>query len=123
MSFEYWSDDVLLVSLPADPEVSNELGTVVEMVRDKRHYHVVIDFSGVHFITSATIAELLKLRELMTESDRCLVLCSVSKLIKGVFTIAALSHAFQFADDASAALKRIEAGAQPAPLSNRRELQ
>ena len=121
MSVENWSDDVLLVSLPAEPEVSNELGAVVEMVRDKRQCDLVIDFSGVHLITSATIAELLKLRELLIESGRRLVLCSVSRLIKGVFTVAALSHAFQFADDTSAALKSIEAAAYPIPLSDRRE--
>jgi anti-anti-sigma factor len=113
MSFEYWSDDVLLVSLPADLEVSDELGAVVEMVRDKRQCDLVIDFSGVHLITSATIAELLKLRELLIESGRRLVLCSVSRLIKGVFTVSALSHAFHFADDTSAALKSIEAAAHP----------
>jgi len=123
MSVENWSDDVLLVSLPADPEVSNELGAVVEMVRDKRQCDLVIDFSSVHLITSATIAELLKLRELLIESGRRLVLCSVSRLIKGVFTVAALSHAFKFADDTSAALKSIEAAAHPIPLSNRRAFQ
>jgi anti-anti-sigma factor len=121
MSFEYWSDDVLLVSLPADLEVSNELGAVVEMVRHKHQCDLVIDFSGVHFVTSATIAELLKLRELLIESGRRLVLSSVSRLIKGVFTVAALGHAFQFADDTSAALKSIEAAEHPIPLSDRRE--
>jgi len=113
MSVENWSDDVLLVSLPAEPEISDELGAVVEVVRDKRQCDLVIDFSGVHLITSATIAELLKLRELLIESGRRLVLCSVSRLIKGIFTVAALGHAFHFADDASAALKSIEAAAHP----------
>lgn len=122
MSVENWSDDVLLVSLPAEPEISDELGAVVEMVRDKRQCDLVIDFSGVHLITSATIAELLKLRELLIESGRRLVLCSVSRLIKGIFTVAALSHAFHFADDTSAALKSIEAGQRPVPLSNKGEL-
>jgi anti-anti-sigma factor len=121
MSVENWSDDVLLVSLPAEPEISDELGAVVEMVRHKRQCDVVIDFTGVHLITSATIAELLKLRELLIESGRRLVLCSVSRLIRGVFTVAALGHAFQFADDTSAALKSIEAAAHPVPLSDRRE--
>src|SRR4030042_985293 len=120
MSFENWSDDVLLVSLPAEPEISDELGAVVEMVRGKRQCDLVIDFSGVRLITSATIAELLKLRELLIESGRRLVLCSVSRLIKGIFTVAALSHAFQFADDTSAALKSIEAAEHPIPLSNGR---
>ena len=96
MSVENWSDDVLLVSLPAEPEISDELGAVVEMVRDKRQCDLVIDFSGVHLITSATIAELLKLRELLIESGRRLVLCSVSMLIKGVFTVAALTQLSQF---------------------------
>ena len=123
MSVENWSDDVLLVSLPAEPEISDELGAVVEVVRDKRQCDLVIDFSSVHLITSATIAELLKLRELLIESGRRLVLCSVSRLIKGVFTVAALSHAFKFADDTSAALKSIEAAAHPIPLSNRRAFQ
>jgi anti-anti-sigma factor len=122
MTVENWSDDVLLVSLPADLEVSNELGAVVKMVRDKRQCDVVIDFSGVHLITSATIAELLKLRELLIEPGRRLVLCSVSRLIRGVFTVSALSHAFQFADDSSAALKSIEAAERPVPLNDRSEL-
>ena len=122
MSVENWSDDVLLVSLPGEPEISDELGAVVQMVRAKRQCDLVIDFSGVHLITSATIAELLKLRELMIESGRRLVLCSVSRLIKGVFTVSALSHAFRFADDTSAALKSIEAGQRLVPMSNKGEL-
>ena len=67
MSIENWSEDVLLVNLSYGLEVSDELGTVAEVVHKRRDCDVIIDFSRVGTITPSVIPRLVKLLELLVE--------------------------------------------------------
>ena len=46
MGIQSWSEDILLVDLPAEPDLGEELKTVITTVRDRGDCDVVIDFSG-----------------------------------------------------------------------------
>ncbi|NQT03507.1 MAG: STAS domain-containing protein [Planctomycetes bacterium] len=104
MGIQGWSEDIILVDLLQEPEMRDELETVVEMVRDKGNCDVVIDFSGVDIVTSSSLSKLLNLRKMLSDSDHKLVLCSVSSSTKGIFMIAGLDANFEFADDKSVVL-------------------
>jgi len=104
MGFEDWSEDTILVDLPQEPETGDELTTVTEMVRKRGNCNVVIDFSRLDTISSATIARLLTLREALSDCGHRLTLCSISAATKGIFTITGLDHTFEFADDKFGAL-------------------
>ncbi len=45
MGIQDWSENVILVDLPQEPEMGDELKTVTEVVRDRGDCDVVIDFS------------------------------------------------------------------------------
>ena len=73
MGIQDWSEDILLVDLPQEPEVGEELKTVTEMVRDRGDCDVVIDFSGVDIVTSSSLSKMLKLRKMLTDCGHQLV--------------------------------------------------
>ncbi len=108
MGIQNWSENIILVDLPQEPEIADELETIVEMVRNRGDCDVVIDFSGVDTVTSSSLSGLLKLHKPVTDCGRRLVLCGVAAAIKGVFTITGLDGVFELADDKFAALATLE---------------
>jgi len=108
MGIQNWSDSIILVDLPAEPEMADELETVAEMVRDKDSCDLVIDFSCVDMVTSSSLSRLLKLHKPLADCGRRIILCGVAAAIKGVFTITGLDGVFELADDKFAALATLE---------------
>ena len=108
MGIQNWSEDIVLVDLPQEPEMGDELKTVTEMVRDRGDCEVVIDFSNVDIITSSSISKLLKLRKLLADCGHRLVFCSVAAATKGIFTVTGLDGIFEFADDKFVALAGLQ---------------
>jgi len=108
MGIQKWSENIILVDLSQEPEISDELNDVAEMVRDRNDYDVVIDFSGVDIVTSSNLSKLLKLHKPLTKNGRRLVLCSVSAAIQGVFKVTSLDRVFEIADDRFTALATLE---------------
>ncbi len=104
MGIQDWSEDTILVDLPQEPEIGNELVTVTKMVCDRGDFDVVIDFSGVDIVTSSSLSRLLKLRKKLSDSGHKRVLCSVSAATKGIFMITGLDGNFEFANDKSEVL-------------------
>jgi anti-anti-sigma regulatory factor len=109
MGIQNFSEDVLFVDLPLrEPQIGDELKNLNEIVSTRSECDVVIDFSRVEIVTSSDISNLLTLRALLREHKRQLILCSVSTLTKGIFTVAGLDAVFEFADDKHAALAAIQ---------------
>ncbi len=104
MGIQDWSEDTILVDLSEEPEMGNELIAVTEMVSDRDDCDVVIDFSGVDIITSASLSKLLKLRTMLSDCGHKLVFCSVTAATKGIFMVTGLDAFFEFADDNSVVL-------------------
>lgn len=93
------SEGIVTVDLSAAPKMLDELDTVVSTVRDKADLDVVIDFANVDILHSSGIAKLMKLREVLHERGRRLVLYGVSQAIQGIFAVTELDHIIEFADD------------------------
>jgi len=108
MGIQNWSEDIILVDLPAEPEVGDELKTVTEMVRDRGDCDVVIDFSIVDIVTSSSLSKLLRLRKLLADCGHRLVFCSVAAATKGIFTVTGLDGIFELADDKFVALAGLQ---------------
>ena len=108
MGIQDWSEDIVLVDLPQEPEMGDELKAVIEIVRDRGDCEVVIDFSSVDIITSSSISKLLKLRKLLTDCGHRLVFCSVAAATRGIFTVTGLDGIFEFADDKFVALAGLQ---------------
>ncbi len=108
MGIQNWSEEIILVDLPQEPEIGDELNTVTEMVRDRGDCDVVIDFSRVDIVTSSSLSKLLKLRKLLVDCGHRLVFCSVAAATKGIFTVTGLDGIFEIADDKFVALAGLQ---------------
>ena len=67
MGIQNWSEDVVLVDLPEEPQMAEELKAVTEIFRDRGNCDVVMDFSDVDIVTSSSLSKLLKLRKLAAD--------------------------------------------------------
>jgi anti-anti-sigma factor len=108
MGIQNWSDEVVLVDLPQEPEMGDELKSVTEIVRDRGDCDVVIDFANVDIVTSSSLSKLLKLRKLLADCGHRLVFCSVAAATRGIFTVTGLDGIFELADDKFVALASLQ---------------
>jgi anti-anti-sigma factor len=108
MGIQDWSEDILLVDLPQEPEMGDELKAVIATVRDRGDCDVVIDFSSIDIVTSSSLSKLLKLRKLLGDCGHRLVFCSVAAATKGIFTVTGLDGIFEIADDKFVALASLQ---------------
>ncbi len=108
MGIQNWSENIVLVDLPQEPEMSDELKSVIEIVRDRGDCDVVIDFSSVDIVTSSSLSKLLKLRKMLADCAHRLVFCSVAAVTRGIFTVTGLDGIFELADDKFVALAGLQ---------------
>lgn len=108
MGIENLSENVLLVTLPKEPHLGNNLGTTNEIISNRCDCDVVVDFSEVDMLTSSSISNLLILNKLLSGLGHQLILCSLSLPTKCVFTLTGLETEFEFADDKFAALESLQ---------------
>lgn len=108
MGIQNWSEEILLVDLPQEPELGDELKTVTGMVRDRGDCDVVVDFSSVDIVTSSSLSKLLRLRKLLVDCGHRLVFCNVAPATKGIFTVTGLDGIFELVDDKFVALAGLQ---------------
>ena len=108
MGIQNWSEDILLVDLPAEPEMGEELKTATQMARDRGDCEVVIDFSKVDIVTSSSLSKLLRLKKLLSDCGHRLVFCNVAPATKGIFTVTGLDGIFEIVDDKFIALASLQ---------------
>lgn len=112
MTVKKISEDVLLVTLSTNAEVSDNLKAVNDIVAERKDCDVIVDFAGVQIITSANISNLIILHQFLRASERQLIFCNVSFLIKCVFRVTGLGDVFNFAVDKQAALEILQGYAE-----------
>ncbi|NLZ04187.1 MAG: STAS domain-containing protein [Phycisphaerae bacterium] len=114
MGVENWSENVVLVSLPGEPQTVEELTDVAELISEREDCDVVVDCSQIDRIGRSSCRLLLELHGALTSRGHQLVLCGSRPGLREAFTSPALAHVLRFADDRFTALARLElALAQP----------
>jgi anti-anti-sigma factor len=108
MGIQNWSDEIVLVDLPQEPQIGNELKTVIGIVLDRGDCDVVVDFSSVDIVTSSSLSKLLKLRKLLADCSHRLVFCNVAAATKGIFTVTGLDSIFEVVEDKFVALAGLQ---------------
>ncbi len=109
MSIQNWSENVLLVELQNDPQFSDEINSLLELVEDRSDVDVVLNLQAVQFLYSSNIARLLKLRKLVTVThQRKLKLCTLSTHVWGIFLVTGLDKIFDFCDDVTSGLTALQ---------------
>jgi len=107
MTIQEWSDDIVVVELADDPQFTDELTSVTELVESKAR-HVVLNFGVVGFINSSNVAKLLRLRKTVIMQQRKLVFCEVNTQVWGVFLVTGLDKIFVFTNDIATALASLQ---------------
>jgi len=108
MGIQNWSEEIVLVDLPLEPEMGEELKTVTQVVRDRGDCEVVVDFSRVDIITSSSLSKLLRLKKLLSDCGHRLVFCNVAPATRGIFTVTGLDGIFEIVDDKFVALASLQ---------------
>lgn len=105
-----WSDDIVLVELTDEPNLSEELANVIQGVETPRKQtsHVVLNFGGVSYVNSSNLGQVLKLRRHLVERKRSLSLCSVSDDVLSIFRVTGLDKVFRFYPDPLTALATLQ---------------
>jgi anti-anti-sigma factor len=104
MGIQDWSENVILVTAAPEPDMSDELKAVTEIVQKRGNCSVVIDFSDADIITSSSLAQLLRLQKILDDHNQRLLLCGTSTRTKGVFEVTGLDKVFEFVSDRFTAL-------------------
>lgn len=109
-----WSDNIAIAELNDEPGLSEELASLIDRVKaagggaDRHVPHVVLNFSGVTYINSSNIAQLLRLRQSLGKHGRRLKLCCMSDPVWSVMLVTGLDKVFQFAPDPMTALAGLQ---------------
>ena len=94
MAMQHWSDEIIIVDLPDEPEMASELTSLANYITEKENCSIVVDFTSVGDITSSSLSQLLKLRQLTAESGRRLVLCNIDSETEDILSITGLDGIF-----------------------------
>lgn len=108
-----WTQDLpekmILVDLPREPELGEELERIHDLVGKRGDCDVVLDFENVDILNSNHLARLLRLRQKLREDGRRLVLCNVGDAVQGILAVTALTQVFEVVGDRSDALAVFQA--------------
>ncbi|MCE5186300.1 MAG: STAS domain-containing protein [Planctomycetaceae bacterium] len=108
MGIQNWSENMILLNLSREPDMGEELQTVIAQVTANSDLDVVVDFADVDIVTSSSVAKLLKLRKVLYDNNRKLVFSSVRPKTKAIFNITGLDKVFEFVDDQFVALASVQ---------------
>ncbi|MCG3179951.1 MAG: hypothetical protein BIFFINMI_02305 [Phycisphaerae bacterium] len=108
MGIQEWSDRILVVDLADDPQMTDELDSLLEFLRRNGRRDVLIDFKTVTFLNSSNIARLLVVRKQQEQSGRRLRLCELPDTVWSVFLVTGLDSIFEFAPNVSTALAGLQ---------------
>ncbi len=110
-----WSSDIAIANLADEPALSDELMTTIERIENSDSTpHVILDFHEVSYVNSSNIAQLLRMRKLLEETGRQLVLCSVTDEVMSVLVVSGLNKLFAFAPDTLTAIASVQISDTPA---------
>ena len=108
-----WSDEIVVVDLADEPELSDELSHLSERIAasasEQGHVpSVVLNFGAVTYMNSSNIAQVLKLKRQLADAGRGLRLCAVKDEVWSVMMITGLDKVFTFAPDPMTALASLQ---------------
>jgi anti-anti-sigma regulatory factor len=113
MAIRNLGEHIVLVVLPPEPQISDELKTVNDIVSKRCDFDVIVDFSRVDILTSPSICNLMILENWLRGSGHRLVLYNIGFATKFVLETVCLDTLFDFAEDKRSALAALKHAASP----------
>ena len=93
-----------------DTQVRDELliqelaGELMSLAEKEHRHHLLLDFSGVDFFSSAALTKLLRLRKVVNSAGGSMKLCGLRPEIYYVFVVTNLTELFDIKEDRVEAL-------------------
>ena len=106
-----WSEDIAVANLSDEPALSEELSSLVQRVETADPDgtpNVVLNFGDVTYLNSSNIAQLLRMRTLLSGAGRRMKLCSVDDKVWSVFMVTGLDKVFDFTENPAAAIASLQ---------------
>jgi anti-anti-sigma regulatory factor len=104
MTIKTLSDNIVLVALPAEPRTKQEIADIAEKASKKCNFDIIMDFSHVEVLFSASISNLITLRSWVEGAGRKMVFYNVAVITKCIFDVASINSLFELAKDEDEAL-------------------
>lgn len=100
----------MIAELGDEPQLGDELGAMIERAEGggRAVKHVVLNFGAVRYVSSSHLAQMIRLRKLLKDAGRQLMLCSVSDQVWSVLLMSGLDRVFRFAPDPMTALATLQ---------------
>jgi len=108
MGIQNFSEDIILITLPQQPQYGQEIEIVNKLLSDSVDFDVMVDFSKVEILTSGSICGLITLDKTLKGSGRKLVFFDIPSAIKQIFVRTGLLAVFVLVDDEFDALEHIQ---------------
>ena len=98
-------DAVIVNVLPTvDPERANMQLVGKKVLSSRSAPRIIVNLSGIEWVSSTFVNELLQLRMMVHGADGKLTLCGVQPIVREVLQITKLESLFNFAEDEESAL-------------------
>ena len=106
-----WNDEIVVADLADEPALSEELATLlhrVETCEPQQTPHIVLNCTELTYLNSSNIAQLLRLRTLLSGADRHLRFCNVDNAVWSVFMVTGLDKVFEFFQNPATAIASLQ---------------
>lgn len=107
MSISKYSQDVIFVELPPEPDIRKELDNLIETLSGDADNDIIINFDKVDIMTSLSLSGFLKVREIVSKTGRRIIFANVSSITRDIFTVTCFDGIFEFVDDKDQALEAL----------------
>ena len=105
MGTQNWSEDIIIVKLPTEPQASEELQAVTKVALGRPDCDLIMDFSNVDRATCLSLCILMKLHKILTDHGKRMILCNVNAATRGIMHNYAFDRIFEVVSDTQIALK------------------
>lgn len=107
MSINKYSQGVIFVELPPEPDIRAELDKLMETLSCDADNDIIIDFEKVDIMTSLTLSGFLKVREIVAKAGRRIIFINVSSITRDIFTVTCFDGIFEFIEDKEQAIEAL----------------
>ena len=85
MSEKSWSEHIVIVRLPLEPQTNDELETVIQIALNDIGFDIIVDFADAHTIGISSLCRLIVLHRILGRSARRVGFCNMSPAIRSLF--------------------------------------
>ena len=105
MTIHNMSHKAIIVKLPTEPEIAEELELASKIVTEKPGFDMVMDCSKMGLVTCSALCGFMKLHKILTDRGRHLFFCNVGAITRGVLSIYGFDRIFQVLDETMESLE------------------